>query len=119
MTPFGINYGTKLELQNYAGNSAVPAQPVWETDSKVLYIVDGTSGKYRIAMSSELLDLRNFFSQQYSGLTLQVSSVELANEALNTSVSSLQRTIETQYVKSSDLEKWLNEIANEGAALAV
>lgn len=51
---FGINYDTAAKIGSYGGDAEVPAQPIWAEDTHQLWIVHGTSGKYRVAMASEL-----------------------------------------------------------------
>lgn len=51
---FGINYDTAAKISAYGGDAETPAQPIWAEDTNQLWIVHGTSGKYRVAMASEL-----------------------------------------------------------------
>ena len=51
---FGINYDTAAKISAYGGDAETPAQPIWAEDTHQLWIVHGTSGKYRVAMASEL-----------------------------------------------------------------
>lgn len=51
---FGINYGTEAQINSFTGDAAIPAQPIWAEDTHQLWIVHGTQGKYRIAMTSDL-----------------------------------------------------------------
>lgn len=51
---FGINYDTAAKISAYGGDAGTPAQPIWAEDTHQLWIVHGTSGKYRVAMASEL-----------------------------------------------------------------
>lgn len=51
---FGINYDTSAKISAYGGDAETPAQPIWAEDTQQLWIVHGTSGKYRVAMASEL-----------------------------------------------------------------
>lgn len=51
---FGINYDTSAKISAYGGDAETPAQPIWAEDTHQLWIVHGTSGKYRVAMASEL-----------------------------------------------------------------
>lgn len=51
---FGINYGTAAQIQSFRGDDAIPAQPIWAIDTNQLWVVNGTQGKYRIAMADDL-----------------------------------------------------------------
>nr|DAI22780.1 MAG TPA: hypothetical protein [Caudoviricetes sp.] len=51
---FGINYDTAAKISAYGGDAETPAQPIWAEDTRQLWIVHGTAGKYRVAMASEL-----------------------------------------------------------------
>lgn len=80
---FGINYDTSAKISAYGGDAETPAQPIWAEDTQQLWIVHGTSGKYRVAMASELsayLTTANA-AKTYLGINAKATSAAKADSA--------------------------------------
>lgn len=80
---FGINYDTSAKISAYGGDAETPAQPIWAEDTHQLWIVHGTSGKYRVAMASELASYlsKTDAASTYLGINAKATSAAKADSA--------------------------------------
>lgn len=80
-TGFSINYDTDAKVKAYSGDDELPAQPVWAEDTHQLWIINGTTGKYRVAMASELASYLTTAtaSATYLGINAKASSASTAD----------------------------------------
>lgn len=80
---FGINYDTAAKISAYDGDAETPAQPIWAEDTNQLWIVHGTSGKYRVAMASELASYltKTDAASTYLGINAKATSAAKADSA--------------------------------------
>lgn len=80
---FGINYDTAAKISAYGGDAETPAQPIWAEDTNQLWIVHGTSGKYRVAMASELASYltKTDAASTYLGINAKATSAAKADSA--------------------------------------
>lgn len=80
---FGINYDTAAKISAYDGDAETPAQPIWAEDTNQLWIVHGTSGKYRVAMASELASYltKTAAASTYLGINAKATSAAKADSA--------------------------------------
>lgn len=90
-TGFGINYDTAAKIAAYGGDAELPAQPVWAEDTRQLWIIAGTAGKYRIAMADEVkAELANYLKKTdaqttYLGISAKAASAKTADDAVKKS----------------------------------
>lgn len=93
---FGINYDTAAKIGSYGGDAEVPAQPIWAEDTRQLWIVHGTQGKYRIAMASELSDYLKSAdaAKTYLGINAKAKTAEVADSAktANTATDAVKKS---------------------------
>lgn len=124
---FGINYCTKAVFDNFAGDASVPAQPVWVNDEKKFYIVDGTVGKYQVAMKAELdsvasainLKLANYLTKVDASATYLTKATATQTYATKAELTNHANDASKVYLKSAELEQILIDVTNEGAKLTV
>lgn len=93
---FGINYDTAAKIGSYGGDAEVPAQPIWAEDTRQLWIVHGTQGKYRIAMASELSGYLKSAdaAKTYLGINAKAKTAEVADSAktANTATDAVKKS---------------------------
>ena len=104
---FGINYDTSAKISAYGGDAETPAQPIWAEDTRQLWIVHGTAGKYRVAMASELASYlttanasatylsKADASTTYLGISAKAASAAVADRATTAATADRATTAAT------------------------